>query len=487
MTEDVCFASARSIAARIRAGALSPVDVVDEHLDRIKRVDPLINAYVTVCAEEAREAARDAERAVERGDDLGPLHGVPVAIKDLTRVAGVRTTFGSAAFADHVPDRDDTVVARLREAGAVVLGKTNTPEFGRKTVTENAVAGTTGNPWDPTKTTGGSSGGSAAAVAAGLAPLALGSDAAGSIRIPSSACGVFGLVPDFGRVPEGPTRADAFESALPYTFRGPIARSVGDAALALDVLAGPDAADPYSLPATTAAYTDALGGAVSDLRIGYSPDFGGFAVAEEVGELVETALDRLAGAGATVEAVDFEFDGSWEEQHDALERILQARYVGLYENLKRDAGVDLLDDDLPVTPEVRSRIRAGLDLDARAIAAARRRRTAVYDEIRRALAEYDVLATPTLSRTAFDHDADAPTVDGRPVHAMHGWTLTWPLNLSGNPAGTVPVGFVDGLPVGMQLVGPRLGDRDVVAACAAVERELPWDDAYPPTGVAEAT
>ncbi|WP_129114727.1 amidase [Halegenticoccus tardaugens] len=481
MTTDICDASAEELAASIRVGEVSPVAVVDAFLDRIDRIDSRINAYATVCDEAARKAARSAERAVERGDALGPLHGVPVAIKDLTRVRGVRTTFGSAAFTEHVPDRDDTVVARLREAGAIVLGKTNTPEFGRKTVTDNLVFGSTGNPWDPTKTTGGSSGGSAAAVAAGLTPLALGSDAAGSIRIPASACGVFGLVPDFGRVPEGPTRADAFETALPCSFLGPIARSVGDAALMLDVLAGPHPADPYCLPTPSARYRDALGAPISDLRIGYSANFGGFRVTEEVRAAVEGALDRVAAAGATVETADLDFDGTWEDRHEALERILQTRYVGLYENLRRDAGVDLLNDDLDVTPEVTSRIRAGLSLGAQEIAAAGRTRTAVFDEIQRAFSGYDVLATPTLSRTAFDRDEDAPTVDGRPVHPMHGWTLTWPLNLSGNPAGSIPVGLSDDdLPIGMQVIGPRLDDRGVVSACAAIERALTWDGTRPP-------
>lgn len=481
-----CYTSATTLAAEIRRGERSPVAVVDAFLDRIERVNPAINAYVTVCEESAREAAREAERAVERGDDLGPLHGVPVAIKDLTRVAGVRTTFGSPAFADHVPERDDVVVSRLREAGAIVLGKTNTPEFGRKTKTDNPVFGASGNPWDPSRTTGGSSGGSAAAVAAGLAPIALGSDAAGSIRIPSSACGVFGLLPDFGRVPAGPVRSDAFQELLPYTFLGPIARTVSDAALMLEAIAGPDAADPNGLPATTESYREAAdaGSDLGDLRIGYSPDFGDFAVSNAVSATVESALDDLSTAGATVEELDVPFEGSWAERHDAIERILQSRYVGLYENLKRDSDVDLLTTDEPITPEVRSRIRAGLDLDTTTIATARRRRTAVYDAIVEALADVDVLVTPTLGRTAFGLDVENPTVDGESVHRMHGWTLTWPLNLSGHPAASIPVGFDDsGLPIGMQVVGDRLGDREVISVSAAIEDAIPWRDAYPPDAV----
>ena len=485
----LCYTPATTLAAQIRRGERSPVTVVDAFLDRIERVNPEINAYVTVCTESAREAAREAERAVERGDDLGPLHGVPVAIKDLNRVAGVRTTFGSPAFADHVPEHDDVAVSRLRAAGAIILGKTNTPEFGRKTKTDNPVFGASGNPWDPSRTTGGSSGGSAAAVAAGLAPVALGTDAAGSIRIPSSACGVFGLMPDFGRVPAGPVRSDAFQELLPYTFLGPIARTVSDAALMLEAIAGPDTADPNGLPAPTGSYREAVdaGLGLGDLRVGYSPNFGDFVVSDVVSATVESALDELSAAGATVEELDVNFEGSWEDRHDAIECLLQSRYVGLYENLKLDSDVDLLTTDEPITPEVRSRIRAGLELETTALATARRRRTAVYDAIVEALEGVDVLVTPTLGRTAFGLDVEQPTVDGEPVHRMHGWTLTWPLNLSGHPAASIPVGFDDaGLPIGMQVVGDRLGDREVLAASAAIEDAIPWADAYPPAAVGGA-
>lgn len=483
---DLCYASATTLAAAIRRGDRSPVTVVSAFLDRIERVNPQINAYVTVCADSARQAAQEAERAVKAGDDLGPLHGVPVAIKDLNNVAGVRTTFGSASFADHVPEQNDVAVTRLQEAGAIVLGKTNTPEFGRKTKTDNPLFGASGNPWDPSRTTGGSSGGSAAAVAAGLAPIALGTDAAGSIRVPSSACGVFGFLPDFGRVPAGPVRSDAFQELLPYTFVGPIARTVSDAALMMEALAGPDTADPHTLPEPNGSYREAAGAApdISDLRIGYSPDFGDFVVSEAVSETVESALDDISATGATVERVDIPFDGSLEDRHDAIEWTLQSRYVGLHENLKRDSDVNLLTTDDPVTPEIRSRIQAGLELDTTTLAAARRRRTAVYDAIATTLSEVDILVTPTLGRTAFDLDIDNPTVDGEPVHRMHGWTLTWPLNLSGHPAASLPVGFDDsGLPVGMQVIGERLNDREVLSVSAALEGEIPWESSYPPDAI----
>lgn len=481
MTEDLCFSSARELASRIRKGELSPVTVVDAYLERIDELNDELNAYVTVLPEQARSEAKEAEAAVENNSDLGPLHGVPVAIKDLNDVAGVTTTFGSPALADYVPDTDDTAVERLRDAGAIVLGKTNTPEFGRKTVTDNPVFGESRNPWDTSKVTGGSSGGSAAAVAAGLAPVALGTDAAGSIRIPSSACGVVGFMPDFGRVPFGPVRADAFENELPYTFTGPITRTVGDAALLLDVMAGRDSADPYSIPRPTESYRSALDGTLDGLEIGYAPEFGDFEVASAVESTVGDGLDQLAAAGASVSTVELSFENDWETRHEALERLLQARYVGLYRNVARDFDVDLLTTEEPITPEVRSRIRKGIELDTETLATARRVRTETFDAIRSAFDDVDVLVTPTLGRTAFDLTEDAPTVDGTAVHSMHGWTLTWPLNLSGHPACSVPVGTVDGLPVGMQVIGRRHDDRSVMKSCAAMEAVLNWQAMYPPS------
>lgn len=203
MTTNLAFQSANRLAARIREGSLSPITVVDTFLDRIEEIDGEVNAYTTIRADAARQEAREAAQAVEEGESLGPLHGVPVAVKDLIYVRGTRTTFGSPMYKEFVSEDDDIVVQRLREAGAIVLGKTNMPEFGRKTVTDSSISGRTNNPWELSRTVGGSSGGSAAAVAAGLAPLALRTDAAGSIRIPASACGVFGLLPDVGRVPAG--------------------------------------------------------------------------------------------------------------------------------------------------------------------------------------------------------------------------------------------------------------------------------------------
>lgn len=481
MPTDIPWLDATTLAERIREGALSPVTVVDAYLDRIDQLNPDTNAYVTICPDRAREHARAAEAAVEAGDVLGPLHGVPVAIKDLNRVAGVRTTFGSAAFADHVPDRSDTVVERLEDAGAIVLGKTNTPEFGRKTVTDNPLFGVTRNPWDLSRTTGGSSGGNAAALADGLAPIALGGDAAGSLRIPASACSVVGFMPDFGRVPIGPVREDAYFNIQPYTYNGPMGRSVEDIALMQSVLAGPDPSDPFSLPAPVPDYEAAVADPPTDLDVAYTPDFGICEVDDTVSEIVEDALDAFAAQGATVTKLDTVFESSWETVHDALNVLLQARYVSMYDAFRETLDIDLFDVDVEVTPEVLSRIEKGFDLSVRDYQHAQRVRTAAYDAVQSVFADHDLLVAPTLSIPPFDTDVYPVRVDGERVDELHGWLMTWPINLTGNPTLAVPAGFTEEeLPVGVQLIGARHADAEVLAAGRRYEQAVPWQNEYPP-------
>lgn len=479
MGDELAFTPATEIAARIRRGDLSPVTVVDYFLDRIHERNPDLNAFVTVCDERAREAAREAERAVESGADLGPLHGVPVAIKDLTDVEGVPTTYGSNLFADNVATEDAIVVRRLEDAGAVVIGKTNTPEFGRKPMTTNDLHGATGNPWDHSKTAGGSSGGSAAALADGLVPLAQGSDAAGSIRIPAAACGIVGLMPDFGRVPMGNARADAFVNTHPYTFVGPMARSVEDAALMLDAVAGPHERDPFSLPARTSSYTEAVERSVDSLSAAFTPDLGICEVDPRIAAVAEATVDDLREVGVTVEHTAPAFDGDWDWLHDPLEVLLQERYWGMYDTFKRDLGLDLLARREDVTDEVVSRIEKAMELDALDVRRAERTRTAGYDAVQDLFDEYDLLLTPTMGMPPFEKGTEPRTINGEGIDPLHGWALTWPFNLTGNPTASVPIGFVDDLPVGLQVVGPRLDDATVVAASAALERVRPWADSYP--------
>jgi Asp-tRNA(Asn)/Glu-tRNA(Gln) amidotransferase A subunit family amidase len=485
MTDHIPYDSATTLARQVRRGELSPVDIVETCLERIDTYDDEINAFVTVRADGAREDAIEREQAVEDGARLGPLHGVPVAIKDLADVKGIKTTYGSKLFADNVADGDATIVSRLREAGAIIIGKTNTPEFGRKPMTTNKLVGATGNPWDTTRTSGGSSGGSAAAVAAGMVPIAQGSDAAGSIRIPSSACGVYGLMPDFGRIPQGPSRADAFVNTHPYVFLGPITRTVQDAALMMDVVAGPHPRDPFSLPEPTEDYASAVAESTRDLSVAYSPDLGFCTVSEDVREVVADAVDTLKPAVSSVTVLDSVFEHTWDEFHDVIEVLLQERYAGMRENFKKDLDLDLLDHREDLTREVVSRLEKAEQLESLSVRRAERTRTEGYDVLQDVFEDNDVLVTPTIGMSPFEKDTQPTEIDGKEIDPLHGWALTWPLDLTGNPAASVPVGHTpDGLPVGLQVIGPRHGDRTVVTLSAALERVRPWRERYPPTDIA---
>ncbi|MWG33829.1 amidase [Halomarina oriensis] len=480
MTDELPFESARELAARMRAGDHSPVEVTEAYLDRIADRNDDLNAYLTVIDDEARAAAVDAERAVERGDDLGPLHGVPVAIKDLTAFkSGVRHTFGCRAFGDNVADHTTTFVRRLEAAGAIVLGKTNTPEFGHRTTTDNLLAGPTCNPFDPTCNAGGSSGGSAAAVAAGLTALGQGGDAGGSVRTPAALCGVYGLKPTAGRVPQ-PTRPDAFQNHTPFIDKGPITRTVADAALMLDVMAGPDPRDPFSLPAADGSFLAATDRSVEGLDVAYSPDLGVFPVSAAIERCVERATDAFVDAGATVECVDVEFGHDLGTLRDGV-RLPQMHLLAakVARNLA-PSGADFLDaygEDVPDT--FRERVERGREYSAMDMANGELLRTDVLDAVLDVFETHDLLVTPTTAVASVPNGAlGATSVDGEPVDPTSDWVLTWPFNLTGHPAASVPAGTVDGMPVGMQVVAPRYDEATVLAASAAVERERPWSDLY---------
>lgn len=480
---DLCAESATELAGRVRGGDLSPVAIVEAHLDRIDARDDEINAFVTVCAEEARDAAREMERTIERGEDPGPLAGVPVAVKDLEDVAGVRTTFGSKPLADTVAEESEVFVDRLREAGAVVVGKTNTPEFGHKGTTDNLVAGATGTPFDPSRNAGGSSGGSAAAVAAGMAPIAQGSDGGGSVRIPSAWCGVYGLKPTFRRIPR-PNEPDAF-SHTPFSQLGPHARTVEDAALLLDVLAGPHPADPLVAPDDGTDYLGALDRDVSGLRVAYSPDLGVFPLEERVRRVVDDAVEALDDAGATVERVETVFEDSHVDLCESWTVGFEVGFAALAETLSESRGVEYLDADRgDATPAFAEAIQAGRETSAVEYKRADEVRTSAFLAVQRLLEDYDLLASATLAVPPVENRGDGNTVgpaevDGEPVDPLVGWCLTYPFNMTGHPAASVPAGLDrDGLPVGLQLAGRRFEDDTVLAASAAIERERPWHHTY---------
>ncbi|QLG61767.1 amidase [Halorarum salinum] len=482
---DPCLSSAESLARRIRDGSLSPVEVVEAHLDRIDDRDGELNAYVEVLDDQARRAAADAERAVESGADLGPLHGVPVAVKDLQNVAGVPTTFGSKPMTDFVAEENDLFVDRLLDAGAIVLGKTNTPEYGHKGTTDNLVVGPTGTPFDASKNAGGSSGGSAAAVAAGLAPLAQGSDGGGSIRIPSAFCGVFGVKPTYRRIAR-PARPNAF-THTPFSQLGPHARTVRDAALLLDVMAGPHPEDPMVLPESDDDYLAATTRGIEGLSVAYSPNLGVFPVEETVTDIVDDALSAFERAGADVVDVELDYDGrTREEMEDAWLAGFRTNFGALAEDRKA-LGVDYRGEDrADATRTFVEAADAGAAMSAVDYQRADNVRTDVFLGVQDVFEEHDLLVAPTLAVESIDNagDDEGNTVgpselNGEPVDPLIGWCLTYPFNMTGHPVANVPAGLTAaGMPVGMQVAGPRFADERVLAATAAVERTRPWNDAY---------
>lgn len=472
------FLPATDLAERIRTGELRPTAVVETYLDRIDEYDDAFTAYVTVTDDLAREQAAAAEDALADGDDVGPLAGVPVALKDLRDLKeGVPHSFGSKLIADlgYRAERTSGVVKRLEDAGAVVLGKTNIPEFGHKGVTDNEHVGATATPFDTDHNAGGSSGGSAAAVAAGMAPVAMGSDSGGSIRIPAAACGVFGHKPSFGLLPVD-ARPNAFGTATHHTVNGPIARTVEDAALLLDVAAGQHPMDPASVPVDVD-FTGALDRPVDDLSVGYTPDLDVFPVEDEVDRVVSEAVEALDEAGATVERTSVGHGLSMAELSDAIETTFSTSLVSLAETLEASFGLDLREYPDQVSDSLLGLIAIGDEKSVGEVAETGLVRTQLFDAVQDTLASYDLLVTPTLGTTALE------------LHTDRGldWelALTWPFNWTGHPVASVPAGTTaDGLPVGMQVVGRRYEDDLVLAASAAVERERPWDHRYPPSGVA---
>lgn len=476
MVVDIVDTPAIEFAERIRNGSVSPVKVVDEYLERIDELNPILNAYVSILRDESRDRAKEIEAKVKSGEDPGPLSGVPIALKDLFAFkAGVPNTFGATPFRDYTPKSNSILVDRLESAGAIILGKTNTPEFGRKANTTNELFGPTRNPFDLTKSAGGSSGGSASAVAAGLALIAQGSDVAGSIRIPASACGVFGLKPTPGRIAHV-FRPNGYYGLSPYVDHGPISRRVSDAAVALDVMSGFHPRDPRSVPNPIESFSSATEKDVGNFRIGYSPNMKIFKVGLEVEEKLEEALDSLGDSVATVDKCDPDFDRGWEEYHSAMETLLEIMYADMASGFSHSHGVDLIEDyQDQIIPEAVSRIEKGRKRFAIDLKKAQILRTEMLDTFERIFEQYDLFITPTLSVPIMDIDADYPAeIDGEKIDPRE-WFLTWPFNLTGHPVASVPIGLSsDGLPIGAQIVGSRFDESTLLAMSAAFERNNPW-------------
>ncbi len=467
---DVCFVPAAELARLYRARKLSPREVMDAVLARIDAVNPRVNAIVTLDRDGARVAARRATAALGRRSALGPLHGIPVTIKDVTPTRGMRTTFGSTLFADHVPDEDALVVARLREAGAIVIGKTNTPEFAFGPNTFNDVFGPTRNPWDLSRTSGGSSGGAAAALATGMGPLAEGSDLGGSLRGPAAFCAVIGFRTTPGLVPRYP-------STLPwdtYSVEGPMARTVADTALLLSVMAGPDDRAPLSYDVDTRAFLAAVRTpSVKGWRVAWTPDLGGLQeVDAEVARVFEEAAMAFRGLGARLTRACPDMRDVPEIVRTSRGLLMVARHADKLPQWRQKLQAGLVENT-----------DAGLAMSTREVAQGELLRGKLWQEMRAFLETHDLLLTPTAAVPPFPVEQPYPTViSGQPVgRAMQRSFLTYGFSVLGLPAISVPAGFTrDGLPVGLQIIGRRKQEAMVLRAAAAFEAARPWAQKIPP-------
>ena len=476
--EEICYISAYDMGVKIKNQEISSEEITEIIIERIEKINPIINAYCTPTFELARDTAKKADKAVKDGEKLGLLHGIPTSIKDETETKGIRTTYGSFLFEKNVPRNDETLVKRMRDAGIVLLGKTNTPAFGYKGETDNLIFGVTKNPWNLGRTTGGSSGGAAGAVASGLGPIGIGSDGGGSIRIPSCFCGLYGLKSTFGRVPQSGMKLMGYLGT--FAHKGPLVRYVKDAALVLDVIAGQDDSDRYSVPKPHYSYLEKLDEKPNKLKIGYSLDLGfaealdpeveksvlnGIQKFEEFGWSIEKSRIRLRNPESTFETI-------WESGF--------AYILGPYLELAKEK----------MDPSLVHMIKLGLTFSTKDIKIAEIQREMIYEEICKIFRKVDILITPTLACPAFElgkslivEEGTMKTdivIDGKKVTFTGWFPFTYPFNASGHPAASIPCGWSsDGLPIGMQIVGKRFDELTVLQVSKAFEDIAPWQDKKP--------
>jgi len=479
MSSELCYLSMGELARGVRDRIYSPREVTEAFLRRIEDRNGRTNAFISVTGERALDEAARAEAEVMSCRLRGPLHGVPIALKDMVDVAGVRTTLGSLVFADYVPAADSLEYERLQRAGAILLGKTNTPEFSARGTTDNLLIGPSSTPFDLSRNSGGSSGGSAAAVADFLAAGAVGVDGGGSVRIPAAWCGVYGLAPTYGTVPSA-WRPNGFATHAPFITSGPVTRSVADAALMLGVLAGPDGRDVLSLPKGAWDVRALTEGSICGMRIGFSETLGDIPVDAEVVRVVREAVGVLEEAGAIIVPVKVEFPYSQEELSRAWLQMEAVLYAGDAAIMKA-AGIDLLGEHRDrMSPRVVQLIEEGKRLDAVTYRGIGIIRTAVGDSFDRLFHDVDLLACPTVGALPVENLSDGETVGpssiaGVTVDPVIGWTLTYLVNFIGNPAASVPAGVASGgLPVGLQIVGRRFDEARVVLASSVFEKSRPW-------------
>ena len=459
MSDDLCMMPATELIENYRAKRISPVEAARAALDRMVTGNQSLNAFILVCEDEAIAAAKASEARWQKGEPIGLVDGIPTSIKDMALMKGYPTRRGSKTTPPDEPAAEDSPpTARLREHGAVLIGKTTTPEFGWKGVTDSPLTGITRNPWDPSKTSGGSSGGACAGVAVGMGALALGGDGGGSIRMPSSFCGVYGLKPTVGRVasyPKGGVGSCATS--------GPMSRTVADSALMLNVISLPDPRDWYGLTFEAEDYLGGLEDGVKGLKVAYSPDLGYAHVDPDVAACVRRAVDVFESLGATVEEVGQIFD----DPRQAFENFFAVGMAAGYRTLTEEQRA-LLD------PGYAEMARSGMERDLFAHKDDETTRERLAIAMNLFLEEFDLLLTPQLSLTAFEAGVNYPPDRGM-RHWMDWTPFTYPFNFTGHPAASVPCGFdTNGLPVGLQIVGQRYKDALVLRASRAYEQAHPF-------------
>jgi aspartyl-tRNA(Asn)/glutamyl-tRNA(Gln) amidotransferase subunit A len=472
MTEELCFLSATELRARILRKDVSPVEVTRAVLARAERLQGELNCFITICGEQAMADAEKAEREIMAGEKPGLLHGIPFTVKDIVNTKSVPTTFGAVPFAANIPDHDAVAVARLHAQGAILIGKTTTPEFGSKCLTDSPLFGRTRNAWSAERSSGGSSGGAAVAVASGLAPLAVATDGGGSTRIPASCNGVVGLKQSNGVIPHSQVQ-DAFGN---QTYVTPMTRTVADTALMMQAMAGEDASDPWSIGFSA---PDFVGGAAAhgDLRgrkILFCLAPPGRPVSADVAAAFKAGLGRLAALGAELE----EMPGDGFEIEPIWRAINHTAWRARFEKLAADHG-DRLSDTFRKQLALAEKI-SGVDYQQAMFA-----RTALFRQVQSLLGRADLLAMPTLSRTALPIDQDlfgTLEIDGQVFNEVRANWFPWtmPFNMTGHPAISLPCGFgSDGLPIGIQLVGRFRGDVELLRISALFEASQDWLGRWP--------
>jgi amidase len=457
VSDELNFMTARELARRIRDRELSAVDVMQAHLDQIDRVNPIVNAIVTMLPERALAEARAADAALARGDEVGPLHGLPIAHKDTLATKGIRTTQGSPIYADAVPDENALIVERIQGAGAIPIGKTNVPEFGAGSQTFNTVFGTTLNPFDLSKTPGGSSGGAAAALATGMHPIADGSDLGGSLRNPGGYCNVVGFRPSPGRVPKINTTSAWFD----MTVNGPLARTVGDVAMMMSVIAGPDLRSPITLEDPGAIFARPLERDFRGVRVAWSRDLGGVPVDPRTTAVLESQRSVFADLGIDLVEAEPDLSGADEVFHVFRAWDFELSYGDLLDNHR-----DQLKDTVIWNVE-QGRALSGPD-----IGRAARLRSEIFRRVHDFFAEYEFLLLPVSQVPPFPADIPYPTeINGTPMTTYIEWMRTCSrITVTGHPAISVPAGFTaEGLPVGLQIVGRARDDWGVLQLAHAFE------------------